>query len=208
MALIRYIEEPVAAVSGGPSMNVGLTTTSSVSPPSARMKSHAARSAIVLERGYGGRPGMSGSVQSSSVNSRARLGGVADRGEGRGEHHPPGARVARGAQHAQGALPSGDDQLVGILRLGGRDGRGDVVDLVDPGHDGLPAVVGHQVGRNDLEAGVVRVSAAHRGAQAVLAGGLAHLGAHRLLPAAASSAATRCVPTYPDAPVTRILLIA
>jgi hypothetical protein len=51
IALTRYIEEPVSSVSGGPSMNVGLTTTSSVPPPSSRMKSQAARSAIVLERG-------------------------------------------------------------------------------------------------------------------------------------------------------------
>ncbi len=50
-------------------MNVGLMTVSSVLPPSAWMKSQAARSAMVLERGYGARPGMSGSVQSSSVNS-------------------------------------------------------------------------------------------------------------------------------------------
>jgi hypothetical protein len=51
IAFIRYIEEPVSAVNGGPSMNVGLTTTSSVPPPSLFMKSQAARSAIVLERG-------------------------------------------------------------------------------------------------------------------------------------------------------------
>ena len=51
IALIRYIEDPVSAVSGGPSMNVGLTTISSVPPPSLRMKSQAARSAIVFERG-------------------------------------------------------------------------------------------------------------------------------------------------------------
>ncbi|HEY0998224.1 MAG TPA: hypothetical protein VGD83_01180 [Streptosporangiaceae bacterium] len=40
---------------------------------------------------------------------------------------------AGGAQHAQRALPGADDQLAGIARLGGQDGRGDVVDLLAPG---------------------------------------------------------------------------
>src|SRR5438067_1038681 len=52
-------------------MAPGCTVTSRSSAPCARMCSHAASSAIVLERVYGVRCGLSGSVQSASVSFRS-----------------------------------------------------------------------------------------------------------------------------------------
>lgn len=112
-------------------MNVGLTTTSSVSPPSCSTKSQAVRSAIVLDRGYGGRPGVSGSVQSASVYSAPRFGGVTDRRKRRGQHDTSSSGVACGPQEAQRAVPGGNDHLVGIVGLD--HWRGDVVDLLAVG---------------------------------------------------------------------------
>jgi len=43
--------EDSSVVRVGPRMNVGLTVTSSVPPPSCSIRSHAARSAITLDRG-------------------------------------------------------------------------------------------------------------------------------------------------------------
>jgi hypothetical protein len=57
------------------------------------------------------------------------------------------------------------------------------MDLLAPGHGGLPAVVGHQVGGDDLQAGVVGGATAHCRAQVGLAGRRAHRGSH-LAPAA------------------------
>jgi hypothetical protein len=74
----------------------------------------------------------------------ARFRCVADRRERRGQHDTPGAPVARGTQHPQHALAGGDDQLVGILGLDVRDGRGDVMDLLAAGHRGGPTVVGRR----------------------------------------------------------------
>jgi hypothetical protein len=51
IALTSCIDEPAAAVSGGPRIKVGLTTVSSVPPPSRAMKSQAARSATVFDFG-------------------------------------------------------------------------------------------------------------------------------------------------------------
>ena len=71
--LISCVDDRSSVVSVGPKMPVGLSTTSSVSPPAPFIRSHAARSAIAFERGYGARPGVSGSVQSSSVYSAPGL---------------------------------------------------------------------------------------------------------------------------------------
>jgi hypothetical protein len=70
--LISCVEERRSVVRVGPKMPVGLITTSSV-PPSF-ISSQAARSAIAFERGYGASPGVSGSVQSFSVNSAPGFG--------------------------------------------------------------------------------------------------------------------------------------
>ena len=48
---LLYLHARSSEVRVGPRMNVGLTTTSSVLPPSLRMKSQAARSAIALDFG-------------------------------------------------------------------------------------------------------------------------------------------------------------
>ena len=49
--LTIWTEERSSETRVGPRMNVGLTTVSSVPPPSLPMKSQAARSATALERG-------------------------------------------------------------------------------------------------------------------------------------------------------------
>lgn len=51
IALISCNDDRARVVRVGPRMKVGLTVTSSASPPSASMKSHAARSAITLDSG-------------------------------------------------------------------------------------------------------------------------------------------------------------
>ena len=111
-------------------MPPGLTTASfSVSPRSAT-KSQAARSAIVFDRVYGVRSRLSGSVQSASVSGVEGLAGVADRRYRGGDDDAFDPRVEAGAEHAQGSLAGGDDQLVRILRLDRRERRSDVENVV------------------------------------------------------------------------------
>lgn len=100
---------------------------------------------------------MSGSVQSASVYSAPAL-GVAHRGERRSQHDAPRAGVSGGAQDAERALPGGDDEFIRIARLGDRDRRGNVMDLLTTRHRERPAIIGRQLGDDDLQSGVVRVT--------------------------------------------------
>ena len=104
---------------------------------------------------------------------------VADRRERRGQHHAPDARVARGAQHAQGPRPRRSDELLLVAGQLRRERRRHVQDVVAPGDRLGPAAVGGQIGGGERQP-LARLDAArpHGGAHLVGAGQAAHGGAH------------------------------
>ena len=108
-------------------MAPGCTVTSRSSAPCARMCSHAASSAIVLERVYGVRCGLSGSVQSASVSFRSgetvpapRL-RTAATDEVTTTRFTPAARLARSTR----SVPSRAGAISSSGSLGCAGGNGD-----------------------------------------------------------------------------------
>ena len=123
------------------------------------MKSHAARSAIAFDFTYA-LISPSRLVQLVSSNGAClRRVAVVDRAARRGEHHALDLRVARRLQHAQRAVARRHDQLVFVLRRGGRHRRRDVDHVVAAGHGLAPAVVVKQVRLEERQAVVAANSA-------------------------------------------------
>ena len=77
--------------------------------------------------------------------------GEADRRDRGGHHDPLDAVVERLAEDPQGSLAGRHDQLVRVLRLLRREGRGDVKDVVAALDDVVPVLVAGQVGLVDGE---------------------------------------------------------
>ncbi len=160
----------------------GLTVVSFSVAPRSRASSQAASSAIVFERAYGVISMFSGSLQSRSSSGRPehRLAAAGDRGDRGGDDDSLDPGVEGGAQDPQRALARRHDQLVGVLRLHRREGRGDVEHVVAAG-DGLgPAVVGEQVGGEHREPLAGVDLRGDRGAHLALAGEVADGRAHRV----------------------------
>jgi hypothetical protein len=103
---------------------------------------------------------------------------IADRSEGRRDHDSLHAGIARCPQHPQRAFARRPDQLVLVFGLRGREGRGDVVDIVAPCHRLGPAIVLFQIGGEEGEP-IARVGArrGERRAHFGFARQIAHRGA-------------------------------
>ena len=133
------MEVEKSAPSTGPNTAVGLTTVSSGALRSRATKSHAARSARVLDLTYAGscalKVGPSVLIEGRAPRARGR-----SRWRRRRRSAPRAARRgARGAQHPQRPLARRDDELVLVLRRGERKGRGDVQHVLAAGHGLAPA---------------------------------------------------------------------
>jgi hypothetical protein len=110
---------------------------------------------------------------------RPRLVAVADRREGRGEHHALDARAARGAQHTERAFARGHDQLVLVLGYARRKRRRHVQHVVAAGGRLRPARIACQIGGDEGQT-IARFGAAlpEHGAHLALAPKVAHGGPH------------------------------
>src|SRR5262245_29159688 len=104
------VDDEASRLRTGPKMPAGLMTTSSSAPPSALMKSQAARSAISFDLTYALMSPRSGF---RPVRFVERLGArritVVDRAARRGHHHALHSGVPCRAEHAQRAVACGGD---------------------------------------------------------------------------------------------------
>jgi hypothetical protein len=76
---------------------------------------------------------------------------IADRAHRRGDHDPPHAGIARGAQHPQRAVAGRDNHLVLVPGNSGRQWRGDMEHVVATGDRLAPPLVRREVGGKERQ---------------------------------------------------------